>query len=56
MENWNEKKIELKQKFATLLDNDPNFIESQKEDLIPKLQTKLDKTPEELSKIIDELQ
>lgn len=55
MESWDQKKVKLKQKFAILLDNDLNFIDGHKEDMILKLQIKLHKTKEELSMIIENL-
>ena len=50
--NWNEQKGKLKQKFATLTDNDLMFAEGKKEEMLGKLQIKLGKTKEELHKII----
>ncbi len=53
--NWNEQKGKLKQKFATLTDNDLAFAEGKKEEMMGKLQIKLGKTKEELHKLISEL-
>ena len=53
--NWNEQKGKLKQKFATLTDNDLMFAEGKKEEMLGKLQIKLGKTKEEFQKIISEL-
>ena len=53
--NWAEQKGKLKQKFATLMDNDLLFAEGQKEEMLEKLQIKLGKTKEELNKIISTL-
>jgi uncharacterized protein YjbJ (UPF0337 family) len=50
--NWNEQKGKLKQKFASLTDNDLLFEEGKKEEMYGKLQIKLGKTKEELDKII----
>jgi uncharacterized protein YjbJ (UPF0337 family) len=50
--NWNEQKGKLKQKFATLTDNDLMFAEGKKDEMIGKLQVKLGKTKEELYKIM----
>jgi len=50
--NWNEQKSKLKQKFATLTDDDLMFAEGKKEEMLAKLQIKLGKTKEELHKII----
>ncbi len=53
--NWNEQKGKLKQKFATLTDNDLLFEEGKKEEMMGRLQAKLGKTKEELHKIISSL-
>ncbi len=53
--NWHEQKGKLKQKFATLTENDLMFAEGKKEEMLGKLQKKLGKTKEELDKIISEL-
>ena len=53
--NWNEQKGKLKQKFATLTDNDLLFVEGKKDEMLGKLQIKLGKTKEELYKIMLEL-
>ncbi len=53
--NWEEQKGKLKQKFATLTDNDLMFKEGKKEEMYGKLQAKLGKTKEELHKIISAL-
>jgi len=50
--NWNEQKGKLKQKFATLTDDDLMFAEGKKEEMLGRLQIKLGKTKEELHKII----
>lgn len=50
--NWDEQKGKLKQKFATLTDNDLMFAEGKKEEMMGKLQIKLGKTKQELHKII----
>ncbi|HBS86011.1 MAG: general stress protein CsbD [Bacteroidetes bacterium GWF2_38_335] len=52
---WNEQKGKLKQKFATLTDNDLMFVEGKKEEMLGRLQKKLGKTKDELHKIISEL-
>ena len=51
--NWNEQKGKLKQKFATLIDNDLLFADGKKDEMLGKLQVKLGKTKEELHKIIE---
>jgi len=53
--NWNEQKGKLKQKFATLTDNDLLFADGKKDEMFGKLQVKLGKTKEELHKIIGSL-
>jgi uncharacterized protein YjbJ (UPF0337 family) len=50
--NWNETKGKLKQKFASLTDNDLLFAEGKKDEMLGRLQIKLGKTKEELHKII----
>lgn len=50
--NWNVQKGKLKQRFATITDNDLKFAEGKKEEMLGKLQIKLGKTKEELLKII----
>jgi len=52
---WNEQKGKLKQKFASLTDNDLLFSEGKKEEMLGRLQIKLGKSKEELFKIITEL-
>lgn len=53
--NWDEQKGKLKQKFATLTDDDLLFAEGKKDEMFGKLQKKLGKTKEELHKLISEL-
>lgn len=53
--NWEEQKGKLKQKFATLTDNDLMFGEGKKEEMMGKLQIKLGKTKEELHTILGDL-
>lgn len=53
--NWDEQKGKLKQKFATLTDNDLLFAEGKKDEMMGKLQIKLGKTKEELHEIIQGL-
>jgi len=50
--SWEEQKGRLKQKFATLTDNDLLFAEGKKEEMFGRLQIKLGKTKEDLHKII----
>jgi uncharacterized protein YjbJ (UPF0337 family) len=53
--NWDEQKGKLKQKFATLTDDDLLFAEGKKDEMMGKLQIKLGKSKEELHKVISEL-
>jgi uncharacterized protein YjbJ (UPF0337 family) len=53
--NWNEQKGILKQRFASLTENDLLFAEGKKDEMLGKLQIKLGKTREELHKIIEAL-
>ena len=53
--NWEEQKGKLKQKFATLTDDDLLFAEGKKDEMLGKLQIKLGKTKEELHTIIGDL-
>ncbi len=50
--DWNEMKGKLKQKFATLTDNDLMFEEGKKDEMMGKIQTKLGKTKDEWDKIV----
>jgi uncharacterized protein YjbJ (UPF0337 family) len=50
--NWNVQKGILKQKFATLTENDLMFAEGKKEEMMGRLQKKLGKTKEELNDIL----
>ena len=54
--NWNETKGKLKQKFATLTDNDLLWEEGKEDELMGHLQIKLGKTKEEIHKVISDLQ
>lgn len=53
--NWAEQKGKLKQKFATLTDDDLLFAEGKKDEMYGKLQIKLGKTKEELHKLLSDL-
>jgi uncharacterized protein YjbJ (UPF0337 family) len=50
--NWNEQKGKLKQKFASLTDDDLLFAEGKKDEMMGRIQKKLGKTKEELHRII----
>jgi uncharacterized protein YjbJ (UPF0337 family) len=53
--NWNETKGKLKQKFATLTDNDLLFEEGKEDELYGRLQAKLGKTKEQIQQLISDL-
>jgi uncharacterized protein YjbJ (UPF0337 family) len=53
--NWKETKVKLKQKYATLTDNDLILLDGKIEEMLSRLQLKLGKTNEEIIKIISEL-
>ncbi|MDO9255341.1 MAG: general stress protein CsbD [Bacteroidales bacterium] len=50
--SWSERKIKLRQKFASLTDNDLIFEAGNTEEMLEKLQLKLGKTKEELRRIL----
>ena len=51
---WKEFKNKLKQKFATLTDDDLLFAEGKKDEMMGNIQTKLGKTKEEIHKALSE--
>lgn len=53
--SWNETKGKLKQRFASLTDNDLMMVEGKKDEMLGRIQIKLGKTREELHKLISEL-
>ena len=53
--NWIKTKGKLKQKFASLTDDDLLFAEGKKEEILGRLQIKLGKTKDELQEIITAL-
>jgi uncharacterized protein YjbJ (UPF0337 family) len=53
--NWKELKGKLKQKYATLTDDDVLLVEGKHEELMGRLQVKLGKSKEELHDIIKSL-
>jgi len=53
--NWNEIAGKLKQKFADLTDDDLLYKEGKEEELLGRLQKKLGKTKEEISKLLTKL-
>jgi len=53
--NWNETKGKLKQKFATLTDNDLMLLEGKQDEMLGRIQAKLGKTKEEIHELISGL-
>jgi len=53
--NWKITKGKLKQKYATLTDDDLLLVEGKHNELLGRLQAKLGKTKEELHKLISTL-
>ena len=53
--NWNEVAGKLKQKFASLTDDDLLFAEGKDEELLGRLQQKLGKTQVEIRKLIEKV-
>jgi uncharacterized protein YjbJ (UPF0337 family) len=54
-EAWEKQKKKLKQKFAALTDNDLLYLEGMENEMITKLALKLNKTKQEVYKIIKAL-
>jgi uncharacterized protein YjbJ (UPF0337 family) len=52
--NWNEIKGKLKQKYGQLTDDDVTFAEGQEDELLGRLQQRLDKSKEEVCREIEE--
>ncbi len=52
--NWNIAKGKLKQKWASLTDNDLRFEEGQDEELIGRIQKRTGQTREAVERAIDE--
>ncbi len=53
--NWNVVKGKLKQKYASLTENDLTYVEGKEDELLGRLQKKTGKVREELVKEINEL-
>lgn len=51
-ETWNDQKEKLKTKFSDLTDEDLNYEEGKRDEMLERVQTKLGKTKEELAVII----
>lgn len=56
MRSWREQKVLLKRMFSILSDEDFNFDEGKREDMLKRLQNKLGKTRNEIEQIFAELQ
>ena len=56
LRSWREQKIMLIRRFSCLTDQDFNYNEEQREDMMDKLSLKLNKTREELTLLFAELQ
>lgn len=54
--SWREQKIMLKRRFANLRDEDFEFQEGKREDMLDLLSKKLEKTRDELKLLFAELQ
>ena len=52
---WDETKAKLKQKYATLTDDDLMFKEGKEDELYARLATKISKSKEEVRKMISDL-
>jgi len=52
---WNEIKGKLKQKYASLTDDDLSFAEGKEDELYGRLQKRLGKTKEDIKKEIENL-
>jgi uncharacterized protein YjbJ (UPF0337 family) len=50
--NWTEQKAKLKAKFPVLSDDDLKYEDGKKDEMMAKLQTKLNKSKDELATII----
>lgn len=55
MNDWEEQKNKLMQKFSFLVDKDLLFIDGKKELMMSKLEIKLSKTKEELIEILNKI-
>lgn len=53
--NWNTLKGKLKQRFATLTDDDVLLVRGKEEELLGRLQAKLGKTEREIRQLIETL-
>ena len=53
--NWNIAKGKLKQKWGELTDDDLDYVDGQKDELLGRIQRRTGKTREEIEKAINEL-
>jgi uncharacterized protein YjbJ (UPF0337 family) len=53
--NWNELKGKLKQRYANLTDDDLTYVEGKEDELLGKLQKKLGKSRDEISRELQNL-
>jgi uncharacterized protein YjbJ (UPF0337 family) len=53
--NWNELKGKLKQKYGNLTDDDLMYSEGREDEMLGKLQKKLGKSKDEISRLLAEL-
>jgi polyphosphate kinase len=56
LRSWREQKIMLKRRFSILRDEDLEYEEGNKEDMLKRLEAKLSKTRVELESVFAELQ
>ena len=52
---WNEVKGKLKQKYASLTDDDLAFAEGKEDELLGRIQKRLGKSKEEINKLIQSI-
>ena len=53
--NWNQIKGKLKQKYGQLTDQDLTFAEGKEDELLGRLQTRLDRTKDQLRAEIEDM-
>jgi len=54
-ENWDEQKEKLKAKFSNLTDEDLDYEEGKRDEMLERVQIKIGKTRDELTAIIADL-
>ena len=52
--NWNVVKGKLKQKFASLTDDDLRYVEGKEDELIGRIQKRTGKTKEQVEALVDD--